>query len=78
MRGSRRRPVWDAVRVRALRRHLDLTQEEMVSNLGIRQQTVSEWECEVYQPRGASATLLSMLAERAGFNYQAGGPPPKG
>jgi DNA-binding transcriptional regulator YiaG len=78
MRGARRRPVWDGARVRELRRHLDLTQEEMASNLGIRQQTVSEWECEVYQPRGASATLLSVVAERAGFSYQTGGPPPSG
>lgn len=77
MRG-RRRPRWDGARVRALRQHLGLTQEELAAQMGIRQQTVSEWERGVYQPRGASATLLSMVAERAGFRYQAGDTNPGG
>lgn len=51
---------------------MGLTQEEMAQELGVRQQTVSEWERGVYQPRGASGTLLAMVAERAGFRYQAG------
>ena len=61
---------WDAKRIQALRRHLGLTQRELASRLGTRQQTISEWETEAYQPRGASATLLSMVAERAKFEYQ--------
>jgi DNA-binding transcriptional regulator YiaG len=64
--------------VRALRHHLGLTQEDMAAQMGIRQQTVSEWEREVYRPRGASATLLSMVAERASFHYQAGEAPSGG
>jgi DNA-binding transcriptional regulator YiaG len=63
---------WEAGSVRALRRHLGLTQEEMARELGIRQQTVSEWETGQYRPRGASARLLSMVAETAGFEYSAG------
>jgi len=39
--GKKRGPVWDAGGVRALRRHLDLTQEAMAAEMGIRQQTVS-------------------------------------
>ena len=39
------------------------------SELGVRQQTVSEWETGLYQPRGASARLLTLVAERAGFRY---------
>jgi DNA-binding transcriptional regulator YiaG len=35
----------------------------------MRQQTVSEWETGRYAPRGGSAKLLSMIAERAGFDY---------
>ncbi len=35
--------------------------------MGTRQQTISEWETGMYRPRGASATLLSIIAERAGF-----------
>ena len=64
-------PQWDSVRIHALRRHLGLTQREMADTLGTRQQTISEWETGMYNPRGASATLLSMVAEQAKFDYQA-------
>jgi DNA-binding XRE family transcriptional regulator len=56
--------------VRALRRHLGLTQVELAKQLGTRQATISEWEHSVYQPRGTSARVLGLLAERAGFEYQ--------
>ena len=71
-RRSRRRTkanAWDAARVRALRRHLGLTQQALAGELGMRQQTISEWETEVYRPRGASERLLSLIAEQAGFAY---------
>ncbi len=63
-------PRWDRRQVQALRQHLGLTQQEMAEKLGTRQQTISEWETGMYQPRGASATLLSMVAEKAGFKYE--------
>ena len=63
------RPQWDGERIQALRRHLGLTQREMAARLGTRQQTISEWETGMYNPRGASATLLSVVAERARFTY---------
>lgn len=66
---KRRRAAWDARSVRALRRHLELTQEELAGELGVRQQTVSEWETGAYRPRGASDRLLTIVAERAGFAY---------
>jgi DNA-binding transcriptional regulator YiaG len=66
-----RRTGWDAGRVRQLRRHLGLTQQEMAAELGTRQQTISEWETGLYQPRGLSDRLLSLIAERAGFAYDA-------
>lgn len=75
-RAKRRGPKWDAQHIRALRRHLGLTQVAMAQELGTRQQTVSEWETGLYQPRGASSTLLSMIAERAGFRYGEGEEPP--
>jgi DNA-binding transcriptional regulator YiaG len=69
---NERKPrTWDARRVRALRRHLGLSQDAMAGELGTRQQTVSEWETGQYQPRGTSAKLLGMIAERAGFEYEA-------
>ena len=64
--------MWQAGRVRALRKFLSMTQEEMALELGTRQQTISEWETGQYRPRGVSARLLSIVADRAGFRYQAG------
>jgi DNA-binding transcriptional regulator YiaG len=69
------RPQWDSNRIQALRHHLGLTQREMASRLGTRQQTISEWEKGMYKPRGTSATLLSIIAEQAKFGYEAS--PPK-
>jgi DNA-binding transcriptional regulator YiaG len=43
----------------------------MAEQLGTRQQTISEWEKGMYCPRGASSTLLTIVAERAKFKYQA-------
>ncbi len=65
------RPQWDRAHIQALRRHLGLTQREMADRLGTRQQTISEWEIGMYQPRGASATLLSIIAQQVKFKYQA-------
>jgi len=62
---------WDSRRIQNLRRHLGLTQHQMADRLGVRQQTISEWETGMYQPRGASSTLLSIIAEQAGFKYEA-------
>jgi DNA-binding transcriptional regulator YiaG len=62
---------WTKEEIRALRQHLRLTQAKLAEELGSRQQTISEWEKGMYRPRGASATLLSMIAERSGFDYKA-------
>lgn len=66
---ARRELAWNSHRIRALRKHLGLTQAKMAGELGTRQQTISEWEIGIYQPRGTSATLLSIIAERSGFKY---------
>lgn len=68
---KRSRVQWDATKLRALRQHLGLTQDELAEELGTRQQTISEWERGLYRPRGASSTLLTLVAERAGFQYGA-------
>ena len=69
---ARRKAVWQAEQVKALRGHMGLTQVELAQELGTRQQTISEWETGVYQPRGLSERLLGIVAERAGFAYDAG------
>lgn len=67
--GHNRTWGWDAANLLALRRRLGLTQQQLAGELGVRQQTVSEWETGAYRPRGASARLLGIVAERAGFEY---------
>lgn len=62
---------WNAENIRALRQHMDMTQQQMSDELGIRQQTVSDWELGYHRPRGGIAHLLDMVAERAGFGYDA-------
>jgi DNA-binding transcriptional regulator YiaG len=70
MKVERRRPyAWDGGRIKALREHLGLTQTAMAARLGTRQQTISEWENGMYRPRGASATLLSIVADGSKFRY---------
>jgi len=68
----KRKQQWDAGSIKALRRHLKLTQAGMAEELGMRQQTVSEWEVGEYEPRGASAKMLSIVADRSKFKYDAG------
>ncbi|MFC2059332.1 helix-turn-helix transcriptional regulator [Chloroflexota bacterium] len=41
--GTRRKKVqWNADAVRGLRRHMGLTQQELASEMGVRQQTISD------------------------------------
>jgi DNA-binding transcriptional regulator YiaG len=71
---QRRKKInWDGQQVRALRQHLRLTQAKLADELGTRQQTISEWETGMYKPRGASATLLTIVAERSDFKYETKG-----
>ena len=68
-----RRPIWRADKIRALRQRLGLTQKQLAAEMGTRQQTISEWETGQYAPRGASARLLTLIAERAAFVYRVEG-----
>ncbi len=61
---------WDAERIKALRGHLGMTQQQLAEELGVRQQTISEWEVGMYVPRRSTSKYLSLIAERAGFNYK--------
>ena len=63
---------WTAERVAALRAELALTQAEFAEELGVRQQTVSEWETGRYRPRGASARVLQLLEERGVYDAAGG------
>ena len=61
---------WDSESIRELRKHLGLTQQQMSEELGTRQQTISEWETGMYRPRGGMNQLLTLVADRGGFEYQ--------
>lgn len=63
----RKNSTWNYQTVRGLRKHLGLTQSAMANELGTRQQTISDWEIGLYQPRGASVKLLNIVAERSSF-----------
>ena len=63
---------WDAKSVKGLRRHLAVTQVALATEIGVRQQTVSDWETGVYAPRGASVRELNIVAERAELDYGTG------
>jgi DNA-binding transcriptional regulator YiaG len=60
---------WDGEAVQALRSHMNLTQSAFAELLGVRQQTVSEWEQGVYTPTRATAKYLLRIAEEADFSY---------
>jgi hypothetical protein len=60
---------WDAELVRALRAHLEVDQAGLAEELGVRQQTISEWETGAYAPSRSRSKHLSLIAERAGFPF---------
>jgi predicted DNA-binding protein (UPF0251 family) len=63
---------WDADMVRAFRAYLGINQAEMAEMLGVRQQTVSEWETSAYTPTRSRSKYLTLVAEQRGF-YLGGG-----
>jgi len=63
---------WNSDSIKALRLQMGLTQSQLAEELGVRQQTVSEWENGMYEPTRATSKHLGMVAEKAGFKYKAG------
>jgi DNA-binding transcriptional regulator YiaG len=61
--------LWNGDLIKALRFHMGLSQASLAEELGVRQQTISEWETGVYAPGRAMSKYLSLVAERAGFKY---------
>ena len=60
--------MWNSESIKELRKALDLSQSAFSKKLGIRQQTVSEWETGVYMPRGGSLTLLDLICNELKSN----------
>mgnify|MGYP002777075796 CR=1 FL=1 len=61
---------WNGNLIKALRHHMGMTQAELADELGVRQQTISEWEQELYRPTRASAKYLMSVAEKVDFTYE--------
>jgi DNA-binding transcriptional regulator YiaG len=62
--------LWNGGLVRALRHFMGFTQAQLADEMGVRQETISEWENGVYAPSRANSKYLSLVAERAGFLYE--------
>ncbi|MCS6812036.1 MAG: helix-turn-helix domain-containing protein [Cyanobacteria bacterium] len=62
--------VWTGELIKALRMHMGITQMEFAATLGVRQQTVSEWETNAYTPTRASSKHLMLVAEQCQFKYE--------
>ena len=52
---------WNAETIRQSRKARSLTQAELAESLGCRQQTISEWELGMYEPKNAYQKLLSLF-----------------
>jgi ribosome-binding protein aMBF1 (putative translation factor) len=61
--------LWTGSMVYALRVHLGISQAELSEMLGVRQQTISEWENNIYLPTRSRSKHLHMVAEKAGFDF---------
>jgi DNA-binding transcriptional regulator YiaG len=59
---------WNGALIKALRRHMGLTQAELAQQIGVRQATVSEWEKGIRTPNRAMSKYLTIVADQAKFN----------
>ncbi|NJO76399.1 MAG: helix-turn-helix transcriptional regulator [Leptolyngbyaceae cyanobacterium RM1_406_9] len=62
---------WKGDAIKALRVHKGLSQEQFASELGVRRETVSEWENSKYEPDRSKRKLLDILAKQAKFGEPA-------
>jgi DNA-binding transcriptional regulator YiaG len=59
---------WDSSAIRALRMHMNLTQSQFAETMGVRRQTISEWENAVYLPDRSTMKHLGLVAEKEAFD----------
>lgn len=59
--------LWQQGTIKALRQHMSLTQAQFAQELGVRRQTVSEWENGVYTPDRSTTKFLKLIAQQSEF-----------
>nr|WP_235071126.1 helix-turn-helix transcriptional regulator [Leptolyngbya sp. Heron Island J] len=59
--------IWQQDAIKALRKHMSLTQAQFAQELGVRRQTVSEWENGVYDPDRSTTKFLELIAKQTKF-----------
>lgn len=59
--------IWQQDAIRALRKHMNMTQSQFAEELGVRRQTISEWENGVYDPDRSTSRFLRLIAKQANF-----------
>ena len=64
--------LWNGERIKALRRHMGLTQAEFAERLAVRQATVSEWEKGIHTPSRAMSKYLTIVSKQAEFYKEEG------
>jgi DNA-binding transcriptional regulator YiaG len=62
--------LWNSELIKELRLHMGLTQAQFAKQLGVRQQTVSEWENGLYEPTRSKSKHLELVAQTVGFAYE--------
>ena len=58
---------WNGEAIKALRAYKGLNQQQFASELGVRRETVSEWENSKYEPDRSKRKLLDIIAKQANF-----------
>lgn len=64
---------WNAESIKALREKYKLRQHQLADFLGTRQQTVSEWELELYEPKNAYSKVLNLAEAHLKTMFEAAG-----
>jgi DNA-binding transcriptional regulator YiaG len=59
--------LWQQGAIKALRKHMGLTQSEFSQEIGVRRQTVSEWENGAYDPDRSTTKFLELIAKQSDF-----------
>ncbi len=61
--------LWNGELIKSLRQYLGMNQAQLAEKLGVRQQTISEWETAMYAPTLKTSKYLSLVAKEVKFKY---------